>query len=222
MVGRMSKHVRRVASSQRKWEAGGCKRHRREHWLVDNQIYFITARCHEGLRVFEGENAKAVFWTCFDRHTAAQQAVPIITSLIDNHYHTLLYLKLGSKLPTLMKHLHGSASKLTNDLREAAGRPRLPHVWQAGLRDSYFDGCIRNATQFRRTYRYVKRQGVRHGLVHPGESYPHTRVRVALEPALKRALELDAFLPWSDKTRFAKRPNPPGERSSDRGTSGSR
>jgi hypothetical protein len=36
--------------------------HRFEHWYVDNQVYFITARCRDKYRAFESDEAKAVFW----------------------------------------------------------------------------------------------------------------------------------------------------------------
>ena len=198
----MTKHVNRVGASQRKRELGGKKRHRREHWLIDNQIYFITARCRDGLLIFEDEQAAEIFWNRFDHHTLAQQITPIVTSLVGNHYHLLAHVEVGANVPVFVRNLHGSTAKLTNDLREAAGLDRISDVWANGLRGSYFDGCVRNATQFRRIFRYVERQGVRHGLVRTGEHFPHTRVNVSMERALKRALERNSFLPWSDKTRW--------------------
>lgn len=42
--------------------------------------------------------------------------VPWVTSLMNNHYHTLGYLYVGNNLKQLMQRLHGSVAKLVNDL----------------------------------------------------------------------------------------------------------
>lgn len=67
--------------------------HRYEHWYRDNQVYFITARCRERIAAFATEEAKLVFWDRFDHYTHAFSFVPWVTSLLDNHYHTLGYLR---------------------------------------------------------------------------------------------------------------------------------
>jgi len=130
-----------------------------------------------------------VFWERFDHYTNAHTFTTIVTSLLDNHYHMLGYLKVGEELPEMMRKLHGSVAKLVNDLLP---QRRVP-FWGEG-RDTYFDGCIRDELQFRRAYRYVLLQGVKAGIVRRWEEYSHTRVGVELEVGLKRASELRAFL----------------------------
>lgn len=44
-------------------------RHRYEHWYLDNQVYFITARCRDRFSAFATEEAKAIFWDRFDHYT---------------------------------------------------------------------------------------------------------------------------------------------------------
>jgi hypothetical protein len=88
-----------------------------------------------------------------------------------------------------MRKLYGSVAKLVNDLLPER---RVP-FWGEG-RDTYFDGCLRDELQFRRTYRYVLLQAVGAGIVRNWEDYPHTRVGVELEVGLKRAMEVKAFL----------------------------
>ena len=73
--------------------------HRFEHWYVDNQVYFITARVRGRFPAFRSDEAKQVFWRQFDKYTAAHGFTPWVTSLLDNHYHTLGYLKVGTELP---------------------------------------------------------------------------------------------------------------------------
>jgi hypothetical protein len=66
--------------------------------------------------------------------------------------------------------------------------------WVDAGHQNYFDGCIRDERQCRRAYRYVLTQCSRHRICQRPEDYPHTRVGVELERAVKRALERKAFL----------------------------
>lgn len=164
--------------------------HRFEHWYLDNQIYFITARCRERFPALASEEAKQVFWDRFDHYTHEFEFFPWVTSVLHNHYHTLGYLRTGENLGKLMQRLHGSVAKLVNDLLPEPHKP----FWRDKGKKDYFDGCIRDETQCRRAFRYTLRQAERHGLAADWREYPHTRVDISLERGLKRALELGAFL----------------------------
>jgi len=164
--------------------------HRFEHWYVDNQIYFITARCRDRYPAFESEEAKQLFWDRFYHYCAECGIVPIIVSLLNNHYHAIVYVKVGLSLKKFMQRLHGSVAKLVNDLLPE----RRAEFWRDSKGKEYFDGCIRDAKQFTAAYRYTHRQARRHGVVEDYLKYPHTRVSVTLEAGLKRALEIEAFL----------------------------
>jgi hypothetical protein len=164
--------------------------HRFEHWYVDNQMYFITSRCRDRYMAFESEEAKRIFWDRFDHYAAKYHFTPCVTSLLNNHYHTLGYLKFGEELGPMMQHIHGSVAKLVNDLLPER---RVPFWRRAGHQD-YFDGCIRDELQLRRAFRYTLTQCRRHGIASDPARYPHTRVRVELEPTVRRARELGAYL----------------------------
>jgi hypothetical protein len=164
--------------------------HRFEHWYRDNTVYFITARCRDKYNVFLTEQAKSVFWDRFTFYTGQHGYVPIVTSLLSNHYHSLGYLRVGEELGGMMRKLHGSVAKLVNDLLPER---RLPFWREAGHQD-YFDGCIRDELQCRRAFRYTYTQCRRHHLCTDPAHYPHTRVSVDLERAVQRALELGAFM----------------------------
>ncbi len=183
----MTKRVEKVSRSR---NAESRDRHRCEHWHVDNQVYFITARCRDKYPAFASDAAKNVFWDRFDHYTAEFGFVPWVTSLLDNHYHTLGYLRIGKNLSPMMQRLHGSTAKLVNDILPE----RLLPFWRDAKGREYFDGCIRDEMQGRLAYRYTLIQSVRHGLARDWREYPHTRVRVELEPAIRRSLELHAFL----------------------------
>jgi len=152
-------------------------------------VYFITARCREKFPVFASEEAKSIFWDRFTHYTQLHNFIPIVTTLLWNHYHILGYIRDASTLGEMMRKIHGSVAKLVND---ALPERRVP-FWGDGEHDDYFDGCLRNALQFRLTYRYVKLQAERAGIVRCWRDYPHTRVALELGPALKRLLELNAF-----------------------------
>jgi REP element-mobilizing transposase RayT len=168
--------------------------HRFEHWYRDNQVYFITARCVDRSRAFATERAKGVFWDRFEHYAQGHGFTPWITSLLDNHYHTLGYLRCGRELGEMMKRLHGSVAKMTNDVLSSLVRPRLVPFWRGEDGHDYFDGCIRDENQCRRAYRYVFNQPRRHGVCCDPAAYPHTRVRIDLDRGVRRALEIRAFL----------------------------
>lgn len=189
--------IRKSAPSDNEFYDG---RHRFEHWYVDNQVYFLTARCRDRQPSLASEEAKAVFWDRFDHYTELHRFVPWVTSVLDNHYHSLGYLYLGNDLGPMMQKLHGSVAKLVNDLLPE----RRVSFWGDVKHNDYMDGCIRDELQTRRAYRYTLTQSVRHGLVKDWRLYPNTRVSVDLERAIKRALELNAFLTGVPYKRYQK------------------
>ncbi len=183
--------------------------HRFEHWYRDNQVYFITARCRNRYPAFAAEQAKHIFWQQLDRYTEQFSFVPWVTSLLDNHYHTLGYLRVGDNLGPLMQRLHGSVAKLVNDVLESdvarSGGPRLVPFWRETKGREYFDGCIRDEDQCRKAYRYILIQSQRHGVCNDWRSYRHTRIHVELERAVNRALKLGAFLEGVPYKRYQQR-----------------
>jgi REP element-mobilizing transposase RayT len=166
--------------------------HRFEHWYRDNQVYFITARCRDRYPAFASEAAKQVFWDRFQHYTSAHTFEPWVTSLLDNHYHTVGYIRVGEELGPMMRKLHGSTAKLANDLLPER---RVP-FWRAAGKShhDYFDGCLRDARQLGRSYRYVLLQSTRHGVARHWREYSHTRVTLPLDEALRRATSLNALL----------------------------
>jgi len=184
---RTVRHFRKSSISSEKYYKG---QHRFEHWYRDNSVYFITARCRDRELAFASDEAKRVFWDRFSHYTTKFGFVPWVTSLIDNHYHSIGYLKIGENLGEMMRLIHGSVAKLVNDLLEQKLKP----FWCDSGKQGYFDGCIRDEKQARRSYRYTLLQGVRHGLARDWREYPHTRVNVELEKPVARAHQINAFM----------------------------
>jgi hypothetical protein len=197
----MGKFKKSSATKTHRWKG----QHRFEHWYRDNTIYFITSKARDGAHVFRTEHAKRIFWDRFAHWTQEFGFIPIITSLLSNHYHAVGYLKVGNNLGKMMPKLHGSIAKLVNDTLPARHLP----FWRTRGNQDYFDGCLRSELQFRRTYRYVERQAVRARVCTRLGAYPHIRVNVALDRALRRATELKCFLetvPYARYDRPAPRP----------------
>jgi len=166
------------------------QRHRFEHWYVDNQVYFITARCRDRFLAFASEEAKRVFWDRYYYYCKQYNIFPWVTSLLDNHYHSLAYVRYGEDLKRFMQRLHGSVAKLVNDLLPE----RRPDFWRDERGKEYFDGCIRDVKQCRRAFRYTLTQIERHRILPDYTLYSHTRVDIPLEVGLERAIALEAFL----------------------------
>jgi len=194
----MPKRIVKSSSSSQPTYRG---QQRFEHWYVDNQVYFITARCRDRTPALAGEQAKQVFWDRFCHYTAECLFTPWVTSLLDNHYHVLGYCKNGESFKKMMRLIHGSVAKLVNDLLPA----RLVPFWSEAGHQDYFDGCIRDQKQCRLAYRYVLTQSVRHGICRDWREYPHTRVMIDLERGVHRALELKAFLEGVPYKRYLRK-----------------
>lgn len=210
----MPKRITKTSQSQHKTQQG---QHRFEHWLVDHQAYFITARCQQKFPALADEAAKTIFWDRFDHYTQEHGFTPWVTSLLDNHYHTLGYLKTGSDLPKMMQRIHGSVAKLVNDQLRAtavrapwlaepasAGGSKTGGFWGDQRGKEYFDGCLRDVKQGRLTYRYILTQCRRHGICEDYRDYPHTRINIECERAIRRAVQLDAFLTGVPYKRYQK------------------
>ena len=142
-----------------------------------------------------------MFWDRFEHNTAEFGFVPWVTSLMDNHYHTLGYLRVGKNLSPMMQRLHGSVAKLVNDRLPEP----FPKFWRDAKGKEYFDGCIRDEKQARLAYRYTLWQSQRHRVLEDWREYPHTHVNVELEIAIKRALEIDAFMEGVPYKRYKKK-----------------
>lgn len=175
--------------------------HRFEHWYRDNTVYFITARCCDKYPAFASEQAKAIFWDRFDCYTTKHGFNPWVTTILDNHYHAPGYLRVGVELKQLMRKLHGSVAKLVNDVLPVR---RVP-FWCEDEHNDYFDGCIRDAVQLDRAFRYTRDQAVRAGIVRNWREHAHTRVLIDLPAAMRQAVELGVYFPDVPYQRYVRR-----------------
>lgn len=193
-------HFRKTSYTQREFYE---ERHRFEHWYRDNTVYFITSRCRAGFPAFQTESAKMIFWGRFDYYTQLHDFVPWVTTLMNNHYHTLGYKKKGRDVGEMIRKIHGSVAWMV--MKEIEVR-HVPFWREKGNKD-YFDGCIRDVLQAWRAYRYVLNQAVKARLVRHWRDYSHTRVNIDCDVAIARAVELRAFLEKVPYARFERKKN---------------
>jgi len=64
---------KRILKSSREYVQIKDQRRRFEHWYVDEQVYFITARCRDKYPAFNDPKARTVFWNRFDQDPAPTQ-----------------------------------------------------------------------------------------------------------------------------------------------------
>src|SRR5688572_10287538 len=183
----MGRRFRKFSHSKNEHTDGN---HRFEHWYRDNTVYFITSKTREGFRAFESEQAKSIFWDRFNHWTAHFSFTPWVTTLLDNHYHTVGYLQIGADLGMMIQRIHGSVSKLVNDTLPMR---HLPFWRDDGVKD-YFDGCFRTEKQCRLAYRYPLLQAVHATLVKDWREYLHTRVNIDVDEGIRLALARDDFM----------------------------
>jgi hypothetical protein len=176
-------------------------KHRFEHWYRDNTVYFITSKCRDGFPAFATDEAKQILWDRFSHYTEKYGFIPWVTTLLNNHYHTLGYLKSARTSVRSMQHLHGSVAKLVDDLLPERHLP----FWRTKGNKDYFDGCIRDVVQATRAFRYTKLQSVRAHLVTGWRNYPHTNLQIDVDRAIERAVELHAFLEDLPYARYDRR-----------------
>lgn len=194
----MPKEIHKVSATQPIEYKG----HRRfEHWYVDNQVYFITARCTDRYPALVSDAAQKIFWDRWTHYAKVHRFTPWIISLVANHYHVLGYCKEGKGFGQMMRKVHGSIAKLVND---SLVERRVPFWTNPGHQD-YFDGCIRSEKQCRRAYRYIQTQCVRHRICGDWRDYRNTRIFVELERGVKRAHELGAFMEGVPYKRYMRK-----------------
>lgn len=191
-------HFRRMTRSDASKATG---QSRFEHWYRDDTAYFITARTRAGFPAFDSDQAKAIFWGRFDHWTKQFGYIEYVTTLMNNHYHTEGFLPIGEDLGRMMQRIHGSIAKLVNDLLPTR---HLPFWREAGKHD-YFDGCLRDETQCRLAYRYTLMQSVKAGIVRDWRIYPHTRVSMDVDSAIRHAHAHHGFMEGIEYKRYKQR-----------------
>jgi REP element-mobilizing transposase RayT len=187
--------LRKYSGTKNEWYDGA---HRFEHWYRDNTVYLITARVRDKRHVFATPETQAIFWDRFDHWTSVHGFTPWLTTLMSNHYHTIGYVDRADEIGEMMRKLHGSAAMLVCKSLAITHKP----FWLDDHHRDYFDGCLRDEIQLRRSYAYVRDQAVHAGLVSDARDYPNTRISLGLDEAVAFANARDAWLPEVPYARY--------------------
>jgi hypothetical protein len=183
--------------SRKEWYEG---RYQFEHWYRDESVYFITSRVRDKLPVFITPETCDIFWQKFEQYTAQHGFDPWVASLLNTHYHFVGLTSKGEDLREMMRKLHGSVAWLVCKELKIQHKP----FWRDDEHNDYFDGCLRDEDQLRRSYRYTHTQAVRAGLVRDPNKYPNTKVYRALEECVRIARERKALMEGVAYARYQK------------------
>jgi hypothetical protein len=100
----------------------------------------------------------------------------------------------------MVQRIHGSVAKLVNDLLPE----RRKDFWRDGKGFEYFDGCLRDELQLRRTHGYVLRQAIKARLVKDWREYPDTHVNLDVDACVAYAKAHNGFLEDIPYKRYEK------------------
>ena len=135
--------------------------HRYEHWYLDNQIYFITARCRDSLpRLRERSSEDNLLGPLRSLHKTLRLCTV-------DHKPTRQPLPHARLSPYRRKPRPDDATPARFHRKTSQRHPTTTTACHSGAKSGnrdYFDGCIRNEKQCRLAYKYTQRQSVRHGI----------------------------------------------------------
>jgi REP element-mobilizing transposase RayT len=191
----MGKEIHKSGASRKEWYKGA---HKFEHWYVDHSVYLITSRVRAKRHVFTQPQACDIFWAKFEQYAGENTFEPWIVTLMSNHYHVLGYLKEGNRLGEMMRKFHGSVAWMVCKALVITHKP----FWRDDAHRDYFDGCLRDESQLRRTFKYIQNQAQRAGLIGSGQAYHNTRIYIPLDRCLELARERNALLTGVPYARY--------------------
>lgn len=126
------------------------------HIYLDNQIYFITARCNRGIHFLRPDKYKQILVDCIFEQVKKFSYKLYGWVINQNHYYLLIKTKTGSDLPKFIGAINGKSSKLINDSDDVIGQK----IWS-----NYFDKCIRTEEDFYKHLNYIHQNPIKHGLI---------------------------------------------------------
>ena len=132
------------------------KPHYPPHLYLDQKIYFITARTVNKKPFFNTDEKKRLLSKIIKEAGNKFKIKFYAWVILDNHYHLLIKILKGKKLPDFMKLINGKSAFLVNKLEKIQKRK----IWF-----NYWDKCIRNESDFWKHFNYIHHNPVKHGNV---------------------------------------------------------
>lgn len=135
------------------------------HVAVAAYPYFITARTHNGARIFNDPRNADVMRSALYYWRERGRYYLLGFVIMPNHLHVVLQPRGEERVPTIMQSLKGYASRAINNLHGTKGK-----LWQ----DGYYDYVLETGEKLVRRIEYMHSNPIRQGLVEDASVYPYS------------------------------------------------
>jgi len=131
---------------------------------LDAGSLIITTGTYQRAHIFRTREHLLLFESHMLSGVRDQGWTVLAWAFFSNHYHVIISeIEDGSRLPTVMRRLHGGLSHAINGLQNERGRKVFHNYWDSRFHDD---------KSFLARMRYVMQNPVHHGLVANAADYP--------------------------------------------------
>jgi putative transposase len=130
--------------------------HRPIHFYRDQTIYFVTFRTINRINFLNTDQKKQIVSRVIQKAIKNFFASLYAWVILDNHFHLLFLLPLGSSLPRFAHNISANVTRCVNQLDGIRNRK---------LFNNYWDYCIRDEADFWKHFNYIHHNPVKHGYV---------------------------------------------------------
>jgi putative transposase len=155
-------------------------RHRPPHRYNNDCWYMITSSTVQKNKILQSNTHKQYFSNLLKELSRDFEMTLMAWVILDDHYHILIKVVEGTKLPKFVQQLHGRSSHHFNELDRLRGR----QVWQ-----NYWDTCIRAEIDFWKRFNYIHQNPVKHGYVKTMKDWEFSSYRYYLQEKGKSWLD---------------------------------
>lgn len=135
------------------------------HLYLDDRWYFMTGSNYHGHHHLKSDAAKIIVRDKLMALTQKYNWQLKAWVILNNHYHFLAKVRLGSDIRPFFQYLHGGTSFELNNLENKRGRK----VWH-----NFWDRCIRNERGFWTRFNYIHNNPIKHGYVKRLSDWPYS------------------------------------------------
>jgi len=140
-------------------------KHAPAHLFVDDRMYFFTGAVYQRKKLLAAGVAKD-FFRKYLFHFIEKYGWELLEWVVlDNHYHFLAEVTRSKDMPVMINALHKTSAL---HIKKALKIQDKPFWYQ------YWDRCIRDEEEYRRTATYILYNPVKHGYVENLEDYPYS------------------------------------------------
>ena len=148
------------------------KPHRPPHYYFDDKIYFITAKTIDKKMFFDNDEKKNILKNIISETSSLFHVKIYAWTILDNHYHFLVYILKGQDLSDLIGKINGKSSFMLN---------KIENVQQRKIWSNYWDTCIRTEKDFWMRFNYIHHNCVKHKYSDQMSSYKFSSYKAWVE-----------------------------------------